>query len=101
MRGRLVAALCLSPDVLHGLLRPTPMATRRTDRPTDFLILSFLFVALSVPCQDQVLHAPFTWRDWESLSKHSYMERFTIYHVNRVYMLGLSGLHAPFRFYMD
>ena len=57
MRGRLVAALCLSPDVLHGLLRPTPMATRRTDRPTDFLILSFLFVALSVPCQDQVLHA--------------------------------------------
>ena len=49
----------------------------------------------------RISHDPFTWRDWESLSKHSYMERFTIYHVNRVYMLGLSGLHAPFRFYMD
>ena len=46
-------------------------------------------------------YTPFTWRDWKSPSKHFYMARFTIYHVNRVYMLGLSGLHAPFRFYMD
>ena len=36
----------------------------------------------------------FTWRDWKSPSKHFYMARFTIYHVNRVYMVRLYGLHG-------
>ena len=42
----------------------------------------------------EISHALFTWRDQKSPSKHFYMERLTIYHVNWVYMMRLCGLHG-------